>query len=418
MRIALISGVFPKVSETFVVRHVTDLLERGHTIDIFSDFRPVGDEFPAHDPLAEAMRDRTIYMDVPSLKCGRRLMSAPYRLARCAQVAPRLTAASLNPSEYGLRALSLSQMNRLYTLARERRRYDIIHAHFGMVGDRFRFTSALWDAPLAVSFHGFDYSVWPRTHGKHCYRRLFQIAARVVVNSENTRRRIEALGCPPEKIVRIAPYWDMASFPYRPHARREGEPFRALSVARLVDKKGLDDAVRAIALVRSAYPDVRYDIIGEGPLRANLNTLVHHLGLDACVTFHGAQSGAYVRRMMDSAHAFLLPSRRTKTGDEEGFGVALLEAQSAGLPVIATRHGAFPEVVAHGETGFLAPERAPEQLARYVIEVIERPDAAMAIGRAGRKRVEERFSPADISRQIDALYQGMIAERQASAVGR
>src|SRR5579859_5352529 len=280
MRVAMISGVFPKVSETFVLRHITGLRARGHVVDIFSDYHPRGDEFPANDALAMEMCANTTYMDVPSLWSGRRLLSAPHRLTRCASVAPRLTAASLNPAEYGWQALSLSQMNRLYTLAREQRRYDIIHAHFGMIGDRFRFTSELWDAPLAVSFHGFDYSEWPLTHGEDCYRRMFQIAARIVVNSENTRRRVEALGCPPEKIVRITPYWDMAGFPYRPHSRREGEPFRILTVARLVDKKGVDDGVRAIKLVRRAHHDIHYDIVGEGPLRAELEAQVRHLDLD------------------------------------------------------------------------------------------------------------------------------------------
>jgi colanic acid/amylovoran biosynthesis glycosyltransferase len=416
MRIAVISGVFPKVSETFVLRHITDLLAKGHAVDVYSDYHPRGDEFLAQDPLAEEMRDHTIYMDVPSFQSGQRLLTAPLRLTRCMRVARRLTIASINPAEYGLQALSLSQMNRLYTLASNQRRYDVIHAHFGMVGDRFRFTSALWGAPLAVSFHGFDYSVWPLTHGKDCYHRLFKIAARIVVNSENTGRRVEALGCLPEKIVRITPYWNMDGFPYRPHGRRQGESFRVLSVARLIDVKGIDDGVRAVAMARRIYPDISYDIVGEGPLRADLELLIHHLGLDAHVTLHGAQPGAYVQRMMEQAHAFLLPSRRTQSGDEEGLGVALLEAQSAGLPVIATQHGAFPEVVAQDVTGFLASERMPEELARYLVELIEHPEEALAMGAAARDRVETRFAPAGISRQIEALYQEMIEERHANAV--
>ena len=414
MRVAMISGVFPKVSETFVLRHITDLRARGHTVDIYSDYRPRGDEFPANDALAVEMRARTIYMDVPSLWSGRRLLSAPLRLTRCASVTPQLTAASLNPAEYGWQALSLSQMNRLYTFAREQRRYDIIHAHFGMVGDRFRFVSALWDAPLAVSFHGFDYSEWPLTHGEDCYRRLFQIAARIVVNSENTRRRVEALGCPPEKIVRITPYWDMSGFPYSPQERLPGEPFRALSVARLIDIKGIDDGIQAIALAHRAHPEIEihYDIVGAGPLRAKLETLIHRLGLDAVVNLHGAQNSATVSQMMTGANAFLLPSRKTATGAEEGFGVTLLEAQSSGLPVIATQHGAFPEVVAHGETGFLAPERSPDLLARYLCELIEKPELARQMGAMGRERVAERFAPTGITDQYETLYQRMIDERQ------
>jgi colanic acid/amylovoran biosynthesis glycosyltransferase len=417
MRVAIISGVFPKVSETFVVNHVESLLAQGHTVDIFSDFRPKDGEILANDQQAQAMRARAIYMDVPPLAYGRRFFLTFPRLARCARVVPGFTAAALNPAEYGWRALSLSQVNRLYTLTYIPRHYDVIHAHFGMVGDRFRATSALWGAPLAVSFHGFDYNVWPLTHGKNVYHRLFRIATRVVANSENTRRRIEALGCPPAKIVRITPHWDMWRFPYRPHTRYAGEPFHALTIARLTDIKGVDDGIRAIALARRAHPEIalHYDIVGDGELRGALETLIHSLDLDSVVTLHGAQDSVAVSALLADAHALLAPSRQTSAGFEEGFGIVLLEAQSAGVPVIATRHGAYPEVVAHDVTGFVAPERDPESLARYLCQLIEQPERAMEMGVAARQRVETHFSPAGITHQTEALYQDMIEESQASA---
>ncbi|HEX9037179.1 MAG TPA: glycosyltransferase [Ktedonobacterales bacterium] len=416
MRIAIITGVFPKVSETFVLRHISALLGRGHEVDIYSDYHPRDDEFPPRDPLAAEMGARTIYMDVPPLLSGQRLASAPLRLIRSVRVAPQLTAAALNPREYGWQAVSLSQMNRLYTLARTRRRYDIIHAHFGMIGDRFRFTSALWDAPLAVSFHGFDYSEWPLAHGPNCYVRLFGIAARIVANSENTRRRVELLGCPPDKMVRIAPYWNMAGFTNEPRIRTEGEPFRALTVARLIDIKGLDDSITAIALAQRARPDLdlRYDIVGAGPLRADLESLIHRLGLGDRVTLHGARNSATVSALMARAHVFLLASRTTATGAEEGFGVTLLEAQAAGLPVVATRHGAFPEVVRDGETGFLAPERAPDALAASLGALIDHPAQARQMGTAGRRRVEEYFAPDMITDAYEALYEDMASARRRS----
>jgi colanic acid/amylovoran biosynthesis glycosyltransferase len=383
------------------------LLAHGHTVEVFADFHPRADERPRDDPQAAALAAATTYMDVPRLE--RRFLSAPQRLARCARVAPSLTLAALNPVEYGLRALSLSQLNRLYTLARVPRRYDVVHAHFGMVGDRFRFTSALWRAPLAVSFHGFDYSIWPRRYGADYYRRLFPVAARVVVNSEHTRRKVAALGCPEEKLRLISEQWDMPQFPYRWHERRAGEPFRILTVARLVEKKGVDDGIRAIAQVRRACPDVEYDIVGDGPLRPRLQTLVHELGLNGVVRLHGAEPHATVSALMAEAHALLAPSRVAADGDEEGLGVALLEAQASGLPVIATRHGPFPEVVSHGETGFLAAERAPHELARYLLEIITQPEMALRMGSAGRQRVEQRFAPERITGQYEALYQEMQA---------
>lgn len=414
MRVAVISGVFPKVSETFVMRHVTDLLARGHEVEIYSDYRPRADEFPADDPQAVALAQRTVYMEAPSLRSGRRLLSAPLRIARCARVAPGLTASALNPAEYGLRALSLSQIHRLYLLARPPRRYDIIHAHFGMVGDRYRATSALWDAPLAVSFHGFDYSVWPRKHGANCYQRLFRSAARIVVNSENTRRRVAALGCPQDKLAVITPQWDMARFDYQAPDRQAGEPFRALSVARLVDKKGIDDAVQAVALARRTHPELRYDIVGDGPQRPALESLIQTLGQGDTITLHGAQPPATVSQMMRRAHALLAPSRLSADGDEEGLGVVLLEAQAAGVPVIATRHGPFPEIVTHGETGLLTAERAPEELARSLDLLLARPDLAQAISAAARAQVESRFAPDGISRETEALYRGMIEEWRAN----
>jgi colanic acid/amylovoran biosynthesis glycosyltransferase len=420
MRIAMFLGVFPVTSETFVSRQIIGLLDLGHEVDIYVEYRPQVNPaayVPQADVEAYHLLDHTTYLDAPPLRTGARYFTAVRRAVVCSRLAPRLTLSVLNPTQYGRSALSLSALHRLYRLATAPARYDVLHAHFGMVGDRFRFASALWDTPLLVSFHGQDCSVWPRTHGSDCYRRLFAAATAVTANSEHTRRRLEALGCPATKIHKVYSAWDMGSFAAAPHPWLPGEPIRVLTVARLVEKKGVAYAIQALALARRTHPQLRLDIVGHGSLRPHLEALIAQLGQGEAVTLHGARSSQEVRRLMAAAHIFTLPSVTAASGDEEGQGVALVEAQATGLPVVATHHGPFPEVVRDGVTGFLVPERDPEALAERLIYLVEHPQIAAAMGAAGRTHVEERFDEREIARHVEAIYAWAIAQYQQDQHG-
>ena len=148
-------------------------------------------------------------------------------------------------------------------------------------------------------------------------------------------------------------------------------------------------------------------------MRPALEALIRELDQAGAITLHGARAPDTVSQMMRQAHALLAPSKLSGDGDEEGLGVVLLEAQSAGIPVIATRHGPFPEIITHGETGFLAAERTPEELARLLELVIARPDLALSVSVAARTSVETRYAPEAIIRETERLYQGMLEEWRA-----
>ena len=183
---------------------------------------------------------------------------------------------------------------------------------------------------------------------------------------------------------------------------------RVLTVARLVEKKGVEDALAAIALVRKTHPDVHYDVVGDGPLRARIEAHIDALDLRETVTLHGAQSSAYVRHMMDDAHVFLLPSVTARSGDEEGLPVVLLEAQAAGLPIVSTLHAGIPEEVVHGETGFLVPEHTPEQLAHWLVYLANNPQAAAQMGQTAHDHVERNFAPEHIDARFIDVYERVI----------
>jgi colanic acid/amylovoran biosynthesis glycosyltransferase len=429
MRIAFFVDRFPVVSETFIQRQITGLLDLGHTVDIYAEHRPqakspLHPEFQIYDLAA-----RTVYMEplMPSdsgywempvwpitgqtwlpgqelpISNALRIVRALPIILKCLAVKPRLTFRVLDPSEYGYQARSLSTLYRLSALISQRSHYDVIHAHFGPTGNAFRFTHELWQAPMLVTFHGFDFSSLPREQGRGIYKNLFATVDLVTVNSEYTYGRVAELGCPATKLRCLHMGLDVTRLLFSERYRHGTEPTRLVTVARLVEIKGLEYAIRAVGDVKNRLPNLRYDIIGEGPQRPRLETLIHRLGLENTVILHGAQAGDAVQRMMAAAHLFMLTSVSVD-GDQEGQGLALQEAQAAGLPVVATDHGAFPEGILPGESGFLVPERDVAALAERLLYLIEHPEIWPAMGRRGREHVERNYDLRLLNSRLVDLY--------------
>jgi colanic acid/amylovoran biosynthesis glycosyltransferase len=436
MRIAFLLDCFPTVSETFIVRQITGLLDLGHQVDIYAQREPEREE-PFH---AEVERydlvARTTYMsqhipresaywempvwpltgrtwtpdsETPTANWRRLLAAAPV-LARCLRSAPRTTLQVLDPRAYGDQARSLSALYRLGVLASQSGPYDVLHAHFGAQGNSFRFARELWQAPLLVTFHGSDFSALPEERGRGIYERLFREAEAFSINSEHTRRCVEALGCPPHKLHRLPVGLDPREFAFRERSWQPGAPLRLLTVGRLVEKKGMEYAIRAVAHVRRSRPELRYDIIGEGPLRGALETLARELGVADCVTLHGAQAGAEVRKAFAAAHLFVLTSVTAADGNQEGQGLVLQEAQACGLPVIATNHNGFPEGIVPGESGFLVPERDVDALAERLLQLLEQPEGWAGMGRCGRRYVEQHYDIRQLNQQLVELYRRVAAD--------
>jgi len=430
LRIAVFVGAFPVASETFILRQIAGLLELGHDVHVFANARAedsvVHEIVPAHRLL-----DRTTFVDgppesvvwempvrpvtgetwlpgatTPVLNLSRLAHAFPV-LARCAAVAPGLTRRVLGRREYGYRAESFSGAYRLATLLQASREFDVLHAHFGPVANAFGFARELFRAPLVVSFHGYDFCTVPRKEGSDVYHRLWPCADRVIANSHYTRQRLLVLGCPEERVVVVPVGLEPAAFPFR--ERTLAGPVRLLTVARLVEIKGHEFVLRALAQLRAAGVAFHHDLVGDGPLRKKLMALTSELGLNECVTFHGSRNETDVRGFFDRAHVFVLTSVNVQ-GDEEGQGLALQEAQACGLPVIATRHGAFPEGVAPEHAGWLVPERDADALAAKLRELIEAHERWPAMGRAGRAFVEQRYDLRALNQRLVEIYRRAIQD--------
>ena len=173
----------------------------------------------------------------------------------------------------------------------------------------------------------------------------------------------------------------------------------------MVEKKGVKYTIRAFAKVSHVFYNTKLLILGDGPLRQDLEALTHNLGLTGKVSFAGASSPDQVQRCLQQSDVFVQHSIIPSSGAMEGSPVAIAEASSSALPVIVTHGcGGTEKLVVHGETGFLVPQRDIETMARYMLKLARDPALRKRLGSAGRKHIMAEFnSENQISKLEDVL---------------
>ena len=408
MRVAVLLSSFPSLSETFILGQVTGLIDRGHTVDLYPSLpgrtTPVHPDIDAYDLLR-----RTHYpVAVPPALLHRYLRAARVLITH-GYKNPAACARALNPAKFGHEKRSLNVLFGMVPFLPERS-YDVIHCHFGPNGLRgvaLRNMGVL-HGKLVTTFHGFDVNSWPREHGPAAYEPLFETGDCYTVNSRFTASRAVALGCPESKIVRLPVGVDTRKFVPRETPRPSGEPVRILTVGNLVPHKGIDYSIRAVAKVHAEFPNIRYDVVGDGPLRAELYELARQLGLENIVRFLGPRAQNELPAIYADADLFVLASVVGEDGAEEGQGLVFAEAQATGLPVTGTRIGGIPEAVLDGESGFLVPQRDADALAEKLLDLIRQPHLWPKMGRAGRTFVEKHYDSRKLNDRLVEIYEQLL----------
>ncbi len=407
MRIAFIVNQFPTLSETFILNQITGLIERGHEVDIFAD--QVGNLDKLHPAVTQHnLMRRTYYLPkVPDNWLWRLLKGGSLFLQHWRQ-APAKTLRSLNIFRYGKQAYSLWL---LYTLWLDiKQPYDVIHCQFGTQAYRgicFRTINSP-TSKLVTIFRGYDVSGFIRCKGKDVYRELFQVGDRFLANCEFFRQRAIQLGCPPEKISVHRSGLDCHKFTFAPRHPDPIGPIRIVTTGRLVEKKGIEYAIRAVAQVAQSYPNLEYRILGDGPLREHLHRLIAELQVESIVHLMGWQNEQEIIATLNRSHLFVAPSVTATDGDQDAPTNVLKEAMAMGLPVISTYHGGIPELVESGVSGYLVPERDVTLLAARLIDLIEQPYRWAAMGQAGRIRVETDYNLHQLNNQLVNFYQELV----------
>lgn len=233
------------------------------------------------------------------------------------------------------------------------------------------------------------------------------LATRTVCVSNAVRDRVvNEYGYPPSRTLVVVNGIDTAFFTPSGRDRRtiraelRVNPAATLivCVARLGRLKRIDVLLDAVAQLRRSRPDIACVVIGDGPLHADLERRAAVLGLGETVQFAGHHDD--VRAYLEAGDLYL------STSDQEGFGLAVAEAMSMGLPCIVTNIGGHDEMVIHGQTGLLVPPGSPAAVAEAVEFLLD--DAALraSIARAGQARVHERFALDAMVSRYDAVFSG------------
>jgi len=290
----------------------------------------------------------------------------------------------------------------------------IVHTHLYEAGIWGRLVGKLAGVPVILTTE-VGMTLWKKRHHLLLERFVNRFTDKMIAVSEDIRqRRIHDEGISPEKIIMIPAAVDIERFSRmisREQVRTELQidtSFPVIgTVARLVAAKRLDCLLEAARVVCEAVPQARFLIIGDGPLREELEGQAMQLGLaPEHVRFLGNRQD--VTDFLSALDIFVLSSER------EGLPVSLLEAMAASRPVVATRVGGIPQVIQDGHNGLLVPPHDPAGLAKAIITLTEDSTLRESVAREGYRTVEARFSTDVVGQQIIALYDGLLEKKEGN----
>ncbi len=297
---------------------------------------------------------------------------------------------------------------RLVRLIR-RRQVDLVHTHLVHGGIIGRMAARLGGVRRVVTTRHYGTEEKERTLLYRLEDRLTRGTERVIAISGAVERHlVERRIASPERIRVVHNALAPELFGAKPKATRTGpeRPPVLGSIGRLRPQKGYPHLLEAFRLILAEYPGATLEIVGQGPLRSELEDHCRRLGIDGAVRFLGAVPHCQIPERLDRWDLFLLSSVW------EGFGIVLIEAMARGLPTVATRVEGVAEVVEEGVTGLLVPPAEPASLARAAVQLLGDAGRRVALGQAGRERALRLFSMERFVERTIAVYDDLRGEGQ------
>ena len=409
-RLAYFINCFPNLIETMIYREVGALRALGNEVCIFSIRRPAPAEIPTE---AQSFCDATFYI----------LPIGLFQLLKT-----HMRALVRHPVRYWhilFAVLSGTHMrfrDRLRTLCHfieavavlpvvEELHVDHLHAHWAVgAATSAMVISQFLGIPFTFTAHAYD--IWRE---KLLLPEKLRAAQAIVTCTDYNRQHLATTyGIRMEKLHVVYHGVDLRRFqPGEPP--RNAEPV-LLSVGRLVEQKGLDRLLRACAALAQQGYRLRCDIIGDGPLRRDLEQLTDELGLGERVHFHGRLFQEQLIEHYAAADLFVLPCIQAADGDRDGIPNVLIEAMAMQLPIISTRFSGVPELVVDASTGVLVePDNVPA-LVEAMRGLLDDPARGHSLGQAGRQRVIEGFTIERSATTLHHLFASLISARTNRAM--
>jgi colanic acid/amylovoran biosynthesis glycosyltransferase len=401
--IAYLTSQYARAGDTFIRGEVEQLRRLGHVVHTFSVRRPGPEEVVSDEIRRE--RERTIdLLEAGAVRLAlawiRRAIAAPRRSLGAVRTAIRVVPVGI-PGRWVRRISYLLEAAYLADCL-EAKGVRHLHNHIGENSAVVAMLAALYaDIPYSLTIHGPDEFDRPvlLALGQKVGRAAF-----VAAISEFTRSQLFRW-CAREDWpkIRVVRCGLDESFLSRAVAPIPARP-RLVSVGRLAGQKGQLLLIDAAARLRGRGVEFELVLVGDGPLRGEIEALIDRLDLRDCVRVTGFLGTAEVRRELEAARALVLPSFA------EGLPVVIMEALALGRPVISTYVAGIPELVEPGRSGWLVPAGAVLPLVEAMAEALAADPAELeAMGRSGAARVAERHDAAAEARKLASLIAGPIA---------
>lgn len=360
LKILIALQEFPIPTHTFVLRHIMDLMSRGHHVAVYSAKKPAHED---HVLIAAGLQNVQIfYGDVPE------------------------------------------QLDF----------FDMIVCQFGISGIRFAALKkeGRFHGKLITFFRGCDISSY-LYRAPQCYHELFRQGDLFIPVCNYFKTVLIEHGCPADKIVVSYSPIDCTHFTISTRdAASNPKTIKLLSVGRFVEKKGFITGIRAVAKALQEVPNLEYNLVGSGPQEQEIKKLIRELKVEKQVKILGHRHHHEIRQLLHQAHIFLAPSMTARNHDQEGIPDALKEAMAAGLLVISTQHSGIPEVVRHGESGLLVPEFDEHALAGAIVQACITHDCWPAYGAAARSIIEREHNAEIEYARLEDLFCNLVEQKK------
>jgi glycosyltransferase involved in cell wall biosynthesis len=401
--VGYLAKMFPRVSETFILREILTLRRQGIPLRIYSLLPPTRDHRVQTDALE--LLPEVVVLPQPDWSEHRRFLRDLYRCYRARPMATAQTVLRtiLRPSRRTVRRLF-----RAVVLAEHLRSHHVAHLHAAWAhtpASVSRICSRLTGVPWSMSAHAKDIHLSrPGSLAKKlrsarfttvCTRTYGELLRRLATPEETDLPAASILEYPHGVDVEYFTPGDVSATD-----GKETTTATILSVGRLVPKKGFDTLIDAAALLRDRGLDFRVDIIGTGPQKREIERRIRDRGLDRHVTLLGMKIHAEIRDAYRRATCFVLASRVGPDGDRDGIPNTLAEAMACGLPVVATRLPTIEELVADGTTGLVVEPGDPRALSAAIAEVLQDPARRQQLGSNARKHVEREFDARGLGERV------------------
>ena len=293
---------------------------------------------------------------------------------------------------------------------------EIAHVHYGVDALVYADVLKRTGIPVLVSFYGYDCTSFPnrwKGYGKRwLQQKLFKNEAITAYTamSPDMKEDLVKLGCPEEKIIVHYHGSDPQPF-YQERKYANKSDIRLLIVSSLTEKKGHLFLLEAFKKASAATSqNLQLHIAGDGELRETIETFIKEKSIKN-VHMHGLipYGSEKHHQLLNEADIFVHPSVTTESGEKEGIPGALIEARSAGLPVIATFHAGIPFIVQQGETGWLAKEHDVEELALHIVTLAENRELREKTGRKGQAYTLKELDVKEKEKDLEQIYDRLLS---------